>query len=103
MLPATVIVGKSAYDWKTKPIRRARGGRPSTRRPSISNSPASGVANPAMRRRSVVLPHPLPPTSVTNSPGSRVSETSATATVRPYVLRSPRNANPSMGSRYFDS
>ena len=40
----------------------------SRRAPLIQISPEVGCSNPAMRRRSVVLPEPLSPSRVRNSP-----------------------------------
>ena len=42
---------------------------PATRRPPISMVPASGVSRPASRRRTVVLPQPDGPSTVSISPG----------------------------------
>src|SRR5580692_3969650 len=49
-------------------------------------SPDVGRISPAIMRRHVVLPHPLGPSSATIWPGSIVSDTSSTATVRLYSL-----------------
>src|SRR5690349_18212684 len=44
--------------------------------PSNSTSPVDGVSSPAMMRSVVVLPQPLGPSSVTNSPERMVSDRS---------------------------
>jgi len=49
-------------------------------------SPDVGRIRPAIMRRQVVLPHPLGPSSAIKWPGSIVSDTSSTATVRLYSL-----------------
>src|SRR5437762_5550434 len=46
MFSPTVIVGNSAYDWKTMPRPRLRGDTPLTTRPSKRMSPLSGVSKP---------------------------------------------------------
>ena len=48
-------------------------------RPSIEIDPTLGAMNPAIIRSVVVLPHPDGPSSDTNSPGARASETPSTA------------------------
>src|SRR5256884_7260762 len=58
MFSATVMVGKSAYDWKTMPTERRRGATSLTTRSSKRTSPASGRSKPAIRRSVVVLPQP---------------------------------------------
>jgi hypothetical protein len=47
---------------------RLFGGKPSTDVPSRLIVPESGRTNPPMSRSNVVLPHPLGPSSETNSP-----------------------------------
>src|SRR4051812_44679519 len=49
--------------------------------PSNSTSPAVGVSSPAMIRSVVVLPQPLGPSSVTNSPERMVSDRSSMTTL----------------------
>src|SRR5207247_9360842 len=90
MFSPTVIVGNSAYDWKTMPRPRLRGDTPLTTRPSKRMSPLSGVSKPAIMRSVVVLPQPEPPTSETSSPGwmSRESPSTATAPPKRFVRRS---------------
>src|SRR5262249_35413521 len=51
--------------------------------PAIRMAPAIGRLKPAIRRRSVVLPQPLGPSSTTVSPSATVSETRSTATRSP--------------------
>src|SRR5690348_1361549 len=45
--------------------------------------PLVGASSPPIIASSEVLPEPLGPVSATNSPGSRVSDTSATETIGP--------------------
>ena len=61
------------------PRLRRCGGTSLTSVPLSAIEPAVSVSNPAMRFRVVVLPEPLGPSSVMNSPGSIVSEMSSTA------------------------
>src|SRR6184192_3269518 len=90
MFSATVMVGNSAYDWKTMPTPRRRGGTSLTTRSPNRISPASGRSKPAIMRSVVVLPQPEPPTSETSSPGwmSRESPSTATAPPKRFVRRS---------------
>src|SRR2546427_10728071 len=83
MFSATVMVGKSAYDWKTMPTERRRGGTSLTTRSSKRISPASGRSKPAIRRSVVVLPQPEPPTRETSSPRPISSESPSTAVDAP--------------------
>ena len=62
--------------------RRARGRARFTGSPLNSTSPLSGVARPAIRLISVVLPEPEKPTMATNSPSSTASETFLSTRVR---------------------
>ena len=64
MFPSAVSHGKRACCWKTMPLPPPG---PITSRPLTRTSPAVGATRPAITFRSVVLPHPLRPTSVTNS------------------------------------
>src|SRR5690242_506585 len=50
-------------------------------------SPASGSSKPAIRRSSVVLPHPEGPSTQTYSPAGNASPTPATACVAPKDFR----------------
>jgi hypothetical protein len=61
------------------PRLRRCGGTSLTSAPFSEIVPAVRVSNPAMRFRVVVLPDPLGPRSVMNSPGSIVNEMSSTA------------------------
>src|SRR5437867_3857582 len=90
MFSATVMVGKSAYDWKTMPTPRLRGGTSLTTRPSKRISPASGRSKPAITRSVVVLPQPEPPTRETSSPWpiSRESPSTAVDAPKRFVRRS---------------
>src|SRR4051794_22253120 len=63
--------------------RRARGGRSATSRPSMRIEPDVGVSNPAIMRRSVVLPHPDGPSSTRNSPSPVTKSTPSTAWTSP--------------------
>src|SRR5437016_11768856 len=89
MFSATVMVGKSAYDWKTMPTERRRGGTSLTTRSSKRISPASGRSKPAIRRSVVVLPQPEPPTRETSSPRPISSESPSTAVDAPKRLVRP--------------
>src|SRR6266852_3531467 len=80
------MVGNSAYDWKTMPTPRWRGGTSLTQRPSKTTSPASGRSKPAIIRSVVVLPHPEPPTTDTSSPGATSSDNPSTARAGPKLL-----------------
>src|SRR3989442_9528761 len=91
MFSATVMVGKRAYDWKTMPRPRWRGGTPPIRRSSNQISPASGASKPAIMRSVVVLPHPEPPPSETGSPSRPSRESPSTATAEPKRLLRPRS------------
>src|SRR5262245_53931972 len=86
----TVMWGKSAYDWKTRPrLRRCTATRVMSS-PARITCPPSGSTSPATARSSVLLPHPEGPRRETNSPGATSSVTSSTATTEPNVLRSRR-------------
>src|SRR5262245_9125321 len=82
MLPATVRQGKSANSWNTMP---RSGPGPRTARPDTRISPASARTKPPMMWSKVLLPQPLGPTMVTNSPSCTTSRsTSSTATRCPF-------------------
>src|SRR5712692_11550134 len=85
------MVGNSAYDWKTMPTPRWRGGTSLTHRPSKTTSPASGRSKPAIIRSVVVLPHPDPPTTDTNSPCAISSDSPSTARAGPKHFVTPRS------------
>src|SRR5213595_494448 len=58
-------------------------------RSSIRMSPAVGGVKPATIMSVVVLPDPLGPSNVTNSPGATSRSTCATAVTSPYRLVNP--------------
>ena len=68
MLPATVMFGNSAYDWKTIPTLRWFGGLSVMSLPSTVIVPAVGRSKPPIIRSVVVLPQPDGPRNETNSP-----------------------------------
>ena len=82
--------GKSAYCWKTVLTCRRWGGSRSSRSPPIQISPVSGRSKPAISRSSVVLPEPLSPRMVRNSPGATSSETSRSTVRAPKLLATER-------------
>ncbi len=61
------------------PIDRRQGGTARTGSPAMKMSPAVGVWNPAIMRKSVVLPEPDGPRMVRKAPVARSKETSSTA------------------------
>ena len=82
MLPATLMLGNSAYDWKTMPILRFS--MPSGVTSASSNStlpPASGDSRPAMMRSVVVLPQPEGPRNTIVSPALMVRSSGSSARV----------------------
>src|SRR6202165_3721701 len=85
------MVGNSAYDWKTMPTPRSRGGTSLTHRPSKTTSPTSGRSKPAIIRSVVVLPHPDPPTTDTSSPCAISSDSPSTARAGPKHFVTPRS------------
>src|SRR5216683_3083007 len=60
--------------------------------PSSRTFPAFGISNPAIIRRIVVLPHPLGPSKVRNSPCSISKLTWSTAVTRPKFLVTSSNS-----------
>src|SRR5205814_9437896 len=62
-------------------------------RSSIRMSPAVGGVKPATIMRVVVLPDPLGPSNVTNSPGATSRSTCATAVTSPYRLVNPERTS----------
>src|SRR5689334_336136 len=72
------------------PNRRLDGGRPVTSSPSTRMRPRSGDSKPAIRRRAVVLPLPLGPSSAITSPFS-ISRESSRRTWLPAKLLSSRS------------
>src|SRR5574341_704074 len=75
------------------PRLRREGGRLVKSWPSKAILPAEGVSRPAMRRKVVVLPHPLGPSRVKSSPSRTWKETSRAAATRwspaPNSLQTP--------------
>src|SRR5271166_6586009 len=67
-------------------MSRAPGGSRVTSRPSIRTAPASGCSSPVIRRKVVVLPAPLGPSSTTNSPSFTAKDRSRTASIVPKRL-----------------
>src|SRR5438874_2249861 len=61
--------------------------------------PAVGAMKPAIMRNVVVLPQPLGPSSITNSPSRTSSENSCTATVAPKCLDKPSISSRAMVGR----
>ena len=62
---------------------RALAGRRETSSPPMKTLPEVGISRPAMRRRVVVLPHPLGPSRVTRSPAWTSKDIRSTATTGP--------------------
>src|SRR5215470_7115469 len=75
------------------PRLRRYGGTRVSGRPSSMISPAVGDSKPAIIRRVVVLPEPLGPSSVRNSPGATVRETPSTAITDPKVFDTRRSSS----------
>src|ERR671912_442354 len=117
------MFGQIAYDWNTTPHSRFSGGTnvlaaPSnTTRSPIEMRPASGRCRPAIDHNVVDFPHPLGPSSVSNSPAFASSEMASSATcssnvfVRPVISRSgtrlhppqqPAEAEHDHGDRHLD-
>src|SRR5256885_561276 len=86
------MCGQIAYDWKPMPRLRLGGprtprrGTEATTRPRSAISPASGCSSPATRRKVVVLPQPLGPSSVKISPRSTSSDAPSRARTAPKTL-----------------
>ena len=83
MFWATVMWGKSAYDWKTVLTRRFQTGIPSIRSPRSRISPASGDSSPAMQRSRVVFPQPDGPSNTMNEPSATLRLTLSRAWTSP--------------------
>src|SRR5256885_15866678 len=89
------MCGQIAYDWKPMPRLRLGGatnprrGTEATTRPRSAISPASGCSSPATRRKVVVLPQPLGPSSVKISPRSTSSDAPSRARTAPKTLVTP--------------
>ncbi len=75
-LSSTVRQGSSTGAWNTMPTSRLG---PSTGRPRSSTSPLVRRSRPARILSSVLLPQPLGPTTVTNSPSSMAKLASVSA------------------------
>ena len=69
--------------WKTIATSRSRGASASTRRPSIQRLPAVSGSNPAINRKSVLLPEPDGPTITNSAPSSTVKSSGRTASIPP--------------------
>src|SRR5690606_28370301 len=76
MFLSTVRQGIRARFWNTTP---RSGPGPTTDSPKQRTWPAVGFSRPAMSRSRVDFPHPLGPTTVTNSPGRMARDTSSRA------------------------
>src|SRR5258708_5896720 len=92
MFSPTFIIGNSARGWNTMLTGRWLGGVRMTDRPLIRMSPAVGSPNPAIMRRSVVLPQPDGPRMEKKVPGGICSETPATAVKLPKILTTSRHS-----------
>ena len=79
--------GKARSPGKPCSPRACSAGHPVTSSPSSQMVPLVGVSKPPIRRSTVDFPQPEGPSSVTYSPRSIVSDTSATATTSPNSLR----------------
>src|SRR5579862_7854941 len=80
------------------PTRRCEAGLAVTSVPSKEIEPEVGVSNPAIIRKIVVLPQPLGPRNVTNSPLSTPSVKSCTTVLAPKLLRRLRRSRKAMSS-----
>src|SRR4051812_42820127 len=76
---------------------RAAGGFVVTSASPMAIRPASGRSSPAIRRRVVVLPAPVGPSSTTNSLSLMSRSRASTATVSPNALRIPVRRTSAMG------
>src|SRR2546425_9462708 len=89
------MCGQIASAWKPIPRWRwcgattPRRGTEATTRPRSAISPASGCSSPATRRKVVVLPQPLGPSSVKISPRSTSSDAPSRARTAPKTLVTP--------------
>src|SRR5690242_15824721 len=75
------------------PRSRSKGGRLPTDRPARWISPPSGERKPAIRLSVVVLPQPLGPSRVTNSPGATSRSMPSTAVIVPKRFVSLRSCS----------
>src|SRR4051812_13011937 len=92
------MCGKRAYCWKTMLTARLFAETVVTSAPCSTTRPLSGVSNPAIIRRLVVLPQPDGPSIEKNSPSRISSVTSSTAVWLPKRLLTPSSA---MATRSF--
>ena len=92
-LSTTLRQGKSRSRCGMKETRPSRSAAwqllPSKRR----MPPASGSSRPATILKSVLLPQPLGPTTVTNSPGVTLASRPDKAVTGPYVLVTARSSS----------
>src|SRR3984885_6274358 len=95
-LSNTERCGESEYCWKTKTTSRCAGEALVTSRPAMRIRPASGFSRPATRRKVVVFPAPVGPSSTTNAPPSTVSDRSETALVAPKRFETPSSVTSAM-------
>src|SRR6202020_3274814 len=65
--------------------------------PAMRIRPASCFWRPAIRRKVVVLPATVGPSSTTNAPSSTVSDRSETALVAPKRFETPSSVTSAMG------
>src|SRR3954454_20343588 len=75
------------------PRSRRNGGKVSTGRPARWMLPESGVTNPPIMFNVVVLPQPLGPSRVTNSPCFTTKSIGPTVTEAPKRFVRPRNSS----------
>src|SRR5688572_15382400 len=78
--------------WKVRTMPRAAircEGTPSIDFPSNDQSPASGLSNPVMRLKNVVLPAPLGPINAVIEPRWTSTLSTSTAVMPPKFLRTP--------------
>src|ERR1017187_10544167 len=79
------------------PRSRRQGGKVSTGLPARWMPPASGVTKPPIMFSVVVLPHPLGPSSVTNSPCRTIRSIGPTVTEAPKCFVRPRSSSAASG------
>src|SRR5438093_13279732 len=85
------------------PRLRRYGGTCVSRRPPSRISPAVADSKPAIIMRVVVLPEPLGPSSVKNSPDATVREMSSTARTAPNVLDTATSSSSAPGGAVMRS
>src|ERR1700733_3535664 len=96
-LSNTERCGESEYCWNTKATSRCAGEALVTSWPAMRIRPASGFSRPATRRKVVVLPAPVGPSSTTNAPSSTVSDRTETALGAPKRFETPSSVTSAMG------